>query len=144
MTNGDALSYTNSSLSTGKTYYYKVRAFRTVNGKTYYSASSKPVGVKPIPGQVSINSVSSPAGGKLKISWGKVSGADGYQIYRTDGTTGKYSQIKTMNGNGNVVYTDSSKKTGGKKYYYKIRAFRKVANGTVYGGLSPAKAGIVK
>ncbi|WP_411336243.1 C1 family peptidase [Ruminococcus gauvreauii] len=144
VTNGDTLSYTNSSLSTGKTYYYKVRAFRTVNGKTYYSASSKPVGVKPIPGQVCINSVSSPAGGKLKISWGKVSGADGYQIYRTDGTTGKYSQIKTMNGNGNVVYTDSPKKTGGKKYYYKIRAFRKVANGTVYGGLSPAKAGIIK
>ena len=40
VTSGSAVSFTNTSLSRGKTYYYKVRAYRTVNGKKIYGAYS--------------------------------------------------------------------------------------------------------
>ena len=38
--------YTNKKLTSKKTYYYKVRAYRVVNGKKVYSGYSKVKGVK--------------------------------------------------------------------------------------------------
>lgn len=38
--NGSTVSFTNSGLSRNKTYYYKVRSFTKVNGKTIYSPFS--------------------------------------------------------------------------------------------------------
>lgn len=40
VTSGSTLSYTNTGLITGKTYYYKVKAYRLVNGKKIYSSYS--------------------------------------------------------------------------------------------------------
>jgi hypothetical protein len=40
-------SYTNSGLTTGVTYYYKIRAYRTVNNTRYYSAFTSVVSAKP-------------------------------------------------------------------------------------------------
>ncbi|MCI8307833.1 MAG: hypothetical protein HFH14_07270 [Lachnospiraceae bacterium] len=41
ITKGSTVSYTKTKLTKGKTYYFKVRAFRTVNGKKIYGAYSK-------------------------------------------------------------------------------------------------------
>ena len=46
ITNNSTLSYTNKSLSRGKTYYYKVRAYRIVNGTKKYSSYSTVRGLK--------------------------------------------------------------------------------------------------
>lgn len=40
------LSYTKSSLVAGKTYYFKVRTYKTVDGKKVYSAYSPVKSVK--------------------------------------------------------------------------------------------------
>ena len=40
------VSYTNKKLTSKRTYYYKVRAYRTVNGKKVYSSYSKVKSVK--------------------------------------------------------------------------------------------------
>ena len=37
---GSTVSYTNKNLKAGKIYYYKVRAYRTVNNKKVYSSYS--------------------------------------------------------------------------------------------------------
>lgn len=46
ITNGNTLSYADTSVTAGKTYYYKVRAYRTVNGKDILSDFSTIVGKK--------------------------------------------------------------------------------------------------
>lgn len=46
ITNGNTLSYEDTSVTAGKTYYYKVRAYRTVNGKDILSDFSTIVGKK--------------------------------------------------------------------------------------------------
>lgn len=43
---GSTVSCTNKKLTSKKTYYYKVRAYRTVNGKRVYSSYSKVKSVK--------------------------------------------------------------------------------------------------
>ena len=43
---GTKLTYTKSSLTKGSTYYFKVRAYKTVDGTTYYSAYSTAKSVK--------------------------------------------------------------------------------------------------
>ncbi|MGN0634366.1 MAG: CotH kinase family protein [Oscillospiraceae bacterium] len=40
------VKYTKTGLTSGKTYYFRIRSFRTVDGKKYYSYYSSPVGVK--------------------------------------------------------------------------------------------------
>ena len=54
----------------------------------------------------------------VKITWGKVSGADKYDVYRKTGGSGKYSKIGTTS---KTYYTDK-KASSGKKYYYYVKA----------------------
>lgn len=62
---------------------------------------------------------------KVTITWKKVKGATGYQIYRSTKKNGKYKLVKT-------IQKPSKQKcilkhTDGKIYYYKIRAYVKEA-----------------
>lgn len=59
--------------------------------------------------------------GKPKLSWGKISGADAYRVYRATSKTGTYSRIKSTS---STSFTDSTA-SAGKKYYYKVIALDK-------------------
>ncbi|MBQ9942336.1 MAG: hypothetical protein IJP03_04940, partial [Christensenellaceae bacterium] len=39
ITSGSTVTFTNSGLTAGKTYYYKVKAYRTVSGSKVYGSS---------------------------------------------------------------------------------------------------------
>ncbi|UEL47597.1 fibronectin type III domain-containing protein [Terrisporobacter hibernicus] len=128
-----SLSYINTSLTTGKTYYYKVRTYRVVNGKKIYSSYSNTVSAKPV---LKTPNVTLKAGSKkITIKWIKINGAKGYKIYRSTSKNGKYSLIKTTTSSS---YTNSKLKKGG-RYYYKVRAYRIVNGKTIYGNYSPIK-----
>jgi len=115
-------SYTNSGLITGKTYYYKVRAYTTVGTTNIYSGLSSVVSAKPIPATPSLVKAVSVSYNSIKISWGAVAGASGYRVYRATSTTGTYTSIKETT---LTSCTDSSLITG-KTYYYKVRAYTTV------------------
>ena len=130
ITSGSTTSYTNSSLSLGKTYKYKVRAYATLNVGTYYGSFSSAKSVTTKPSTVSIKSASTTTGGYVKVSWSKVSNATGYVIYRsTNG--GSYSKVKTISSSSTTSWTDSSVKPG-RVYRYKIRSYKKSGSTTVY------------
>ena len=69
------------------------------------------------------------------MSWKKVSGANGYRVFRAASKKGKYKVIKTITKGKIVKFTDKRVKSR-KNYYYKIRAYRKVGKKKVYGGYS--------
>ena len=141
ITSGSTVSYTDKSLATGTTYYYKVRAYRTVDKTKVYSSYSSVVSAKPVLKTPSVKLTSGSK--KATIKWEKISGASGYEVYRATSKSGKYSKIKTITKNSTVSYVNSSL-TKNKTYYYKVRAYRTVNGKKIYSSYSVAKSVKVK
>ena len=81
--------------------------------------------------QVDFTKVASASYDKLRLSWEPMSGVDGYQIYRATSKSGKYAKIATVKGASSATYTDTGR-TCGTRYYYKLRAYKKIGRKTVY------------
>lgn len=128
---GKTTSYVQTGLTTGKTYYYKVRAYRTVNGTKVFGALSDAKSVKPVPTTTKIQKVTS--GSKsAKVTWNKVNGATGYRVYYS---TSKDSGYKYATQTSKTAYTQAGLKKGA-SYYYKVRAYRTVNGEKVFGAYS--------
>ena len=106
------LSYTDTSVAAGKTYYYKVMAVGE-NSKGAQSAYVKLTGKCDIP---ALN-VAAGSTGKPVLSWNKISGAKKYEIWRSvDGAA--FKKLTTVT---STTYTDS-KATNGTECVYKVKA----------------------
>ncbi len=123
------LSFTDTTAAPGNTYTYRIRGYRTVNDKDYYSAytSVKKTDIKMATAQ--LNKVVVSEGNKVKLSWKRDSKTSGYYVYRATSEKGKYSKVKTINSNKTLSWTDNNVSTG-VTYYYKIRSFVKTKTGT--------------
>lgn len=71
----------------------------------------------------------------IKLKWKKQNGVDGYQIWRSDKKKGTYKEIKSLKKASSVTFTDKKVKKG-KKYYYKVRAYKKAEGKKLYGAYS--------
>ena len=133
-----AKSYTNTSLVTGKTYYYKVRSFCRTSDTVIYAHFSERVSAVPtipVP-KLSVVPVSST---KNRLTWSVLTDVSGYQVYRSTTKTGSYSKIFTAKDWPTAIYTNTNLKTG-KTYYYKIRAFISSGGKKNYGTWSATKS----
>lgn len=63
-----------------------------------------------------------------KISWTKVAGAKGYQVYRATSKNGTYKKIADVSAKKLTV--KSTKLKSKKTYYFKVRAYTKTSKGT--------------
>lgn len=75
---------------------------------------------------------------KITVRWSKAANADGYVIYRSTRKKSGYKLIKTIK-SGNTVSFVNKKLAKGKKYYYKVRAYRTVGDKNIYGSYSAVK-----
>ena len=75
-------SYINTGLTCGKTYRYKLRAYKIKSGKKVYSKYSDVKSTYPKPSKVKNVKVKFTVGGvsTFDLDWDKVSGASGYQL----------------------------------------------------------------
>lgn len=128
-------SYTKTGLTTGNSYTFKVRAYTTKSGKTAYGSYSKAVSAKPALSKVTGVKVKNSSSKAAKVTWKKVSGASGYEIVRATKSNGKFKKVKTITKGSTVTYTNK-KLIKKKKYYYKVRAYRKVGKKKVYSSYS--------
>lgn len=120
ITSNKTVSWSDKEITTGKTYYYKIRSYVKSSVGTKTSAYSNVVSVNT---SLKKPAVSLTAGKKkVTLKWQKDANAAGYKIYRATSKNGKYKEIKKITKNGTVKWTDKTVKSG-KKYYYKIRAY---------------------
>ena len=132
-----ATSFTHSNLVQGTTYYYKVRAYKTVNKTKYYGAYSNVICSAKTPSKPVIT-VKNAGSKTLKVSWKKVSGANGYEIYRKSGSSAKYSIVQTVTSGNTLSYTNK-KLVKNSKYYYKVRAYKTVKGNKANGKFSAVR-----
>lgn len=128
--------YTNTSLTTGKTYYYKVRAYKIVNGNKIYGEFSTVVSAEPMLATPAVTLTTKSKA--ITVKWTKITGSNGYEVYRATSQNGTYSLTKTISSNSTLSYTNT-KLTTGKTYYYKVRAYRVVNGNKVYSNYSQIK-----
>ena len=117
-------AYTNSSyLTSGATYYYKVRALDANGNAGPYSA------VVSVTCRLKLTAPSVTGGndaqGRPTLKWNAVSGAAKYEVYRARSMNGDYVKYSTVTG---TSYTNTSYIEDGNTYYYKVRALK--SNGT--------------
>ena len=110
--------YTNSSyLTSGTTYYYKVRALKSDGTAGPYSA------VVSVTCRLKLTAPSVTGGtdsqGRPTLKWNAVTGAAKYEVYRSASRSGTYTKYSTQT---STSYTNSSYLTSGTTYYYKVRA----------------------
>lgn len=79
---------------------------------------------------------------KMKLSWKKVNGVAGYEIYEASRKNGTFKKVKKL-GAGKSAFTKKYQK-GNKKYYYKMRSYKIVNGKKIYSSYSPVKSGKVK
>ena len=127
-------SWTDSSVKTGKTYYYKIKVVVKTQNGNQTSGFSNVKSAKAVPAKATLKAKASNAK-NVKLTWSKVKGANGYEIYRSNSKDGKYQKVKTISKGGTTSYKDGKLKKS-TTYYYKIRAYRKVDRKKVYGSYS--------
>lgn len=127
-----SVSYTNTGLTTGKTYYYKVRSYHLEGTAKVYGKYSAIVSAKPVPAAPKNVLATRASSSSIKITWGEVSGATKYKVYRATSSTGTYTLQATTT---SKSYTNTGLTTG-KTYYYKVRAYHLEGKAKVYGPYS--------
>ncbi len=114
-------------LKSGTTYQIKIRAYKTSGGKKVYGSYSSTLKVSTEPAEVRNLKISSTSSSKAKLTWSAVTGATGYQIYRSTGSS--YSKLTTVTGTSATVNTKNG-------YRFKVRAYRNLGGNTYYGDFS--------
>ncbi len=111
-------SYTHKTQRPGVKFTYSVAAVMEKGSKKYasYKSSSKNGQNLATP---MLDSISSTKSG-IKLTWGTVSYATGYNVYRKN-SDGEFEKIAYVKGNETVSYTDKTAKKG-KTYTYTVRA----------------------
>lgn len=135
----DTTTYTDTGLTPGKVYYYKIRTFTKSGGKTKYGSYSKVESGGTIT-YTSISYLKSKNNKSMEIGWSVIGTATGYEISRSTSKNGSYKQIAMINSQSQSSYVDKSVKEG-KRYYYKIRVIGQEGTETIYSDWSNAVSG---
>lgn len=117
-----SLSWNNTGLTAGKTYYYRVKAIASnTNANSVYSAKLKAKATIMAPALSKSATVTSTS---IKITWEKVTGANGYYVYRRPSSSNTWTKVKTITSGSTVTFTNKDIKSG--NYYYCVEAYKTV------------------
>jgi membrane carboxypeptidase/penicillin-binding protein PbpC len=103
-----------TGLTSSTVYYYKASAYNS-SGEGEQSTITSALTYPSIPTNVSATATSS---SNATITWNAVTGASGYNIYRSTSTDGEYAKVNTLLVT-NSPYNDTGLEES-KTYYYKI------------------------
>ncbi len=136
-----ATSCTLKNLQRGTKYKHRVTALTKGNGNDYLSAKHKYVTAITKPSTAKLSKVVSSKKKTATISWKEVARAEGYQL--TYSTSKSFKSAKSVTIKGNITSKTIKKLTVGKKYYFKVCAYRTLKE-NVYGSYSKVKSVKIK
>ena len=134
---GNDFDVTHTGAKSGVTYKYKVIAIDESNSKCNSAYSQVKSITCPAAEQLAaptITVTNRASDGKPVISWNKVTGATGYEVYRADSSGGTYKLLYTAKDPNKLSVTHTGAAVGN-DYFYKVRAL----NGDIQGKFSSAK-----
>lgn len=125
---GSKTSFSVTKVAIGSTLVFSVRSFTEVKKvKTYSDPVTLTVDVN-LEAPVLLGKLSKSVG---SLSWAKINGAKGYEVYRSSTYSGTYTLVKTA-----ATLKFSEKLGVGVKAYYKIRSFITLNGQKVYSDYS--------
>ena len=128
-------SYTNTSLTNGSKYQYKIVAVKTVGSSNYTSAASAVKTMYRL-SRPTISSATNVATKSIKVKWNSNSKASGYQVKYVKGTTAKTVTVK---GASSLTKTLSSL-TKDATYKVYVRSYKTVSGTNYYSAWSAYKS----
>lgn len=131
-------TYTDTGLTTGAGYYYKVKAYCTVSTATTYGSLSVYALAKPVPAIPTLVSAVSISYNSVKVTWSAAGGATGYEIWREASGESKYIAIGTAT---QTTFTNSGLVTG-RNYNFMVRAYKMSGSTKVTGSWSAVVSAI--
>ena len=135
-----ACSYIKTGLKPGTRYFYKIRAYALVDGTKYPSDSFSTVQAGVPLAKPAITSAVGVSRTQVKLTWAKVTGATGYQVFRSATAGGTYKLIKTTA----ALSFTAGGMLHAKTYYFKVKPYKEISSYFYYGPLSGYKAGRTK
>ena len=133
------VQYSVKGLTSGTTYKFRVKAYKMLGSKAYYSGYSSTVTTctKPATVKFSVSAVN----GKATVNWNKVIGASGYIVYYRTSPSKGWTRIAKVNAS-TTSYTKTGL-TGGKAYYFTVKAYKTLGGTPYYGGITSAKCTVL-
>lgn len=113
----------------------------TVTFKGKYTGTKK-LAFSIKPKAPSITDIYSKTKGEAVVKWSNVTGESGFQLYCSTSKNGTYKKVKSYEAN--KLTGSKTKLKSGKKYYFKVRAYKKADGKIIYSNWSPIKSVKVK
>lgn len=129
ITDGAATSYSDATCEVGKMYYYYIKACQTIEEVNLYGDASAVVSGRTTPNRVGLNGQSTDGNTTVTLSWKKVSGAQGYEVYKNN------NLVKTIDNADTLTWSESGLAKDAESNY-KVRAYCVVNNEKLFGSYS--------
>ncbi|MBQ7117552.1 MAG: fibronectin type III domain-containing protein [Clostridia bacterium] len=129
-------------LKSGEIYKFKIRAYKKLNGVVIYGDFGASRDALTTPAKASISKLTA-AKKSATVTWKTVANASGYRVFYTTDKDFDYSK-STMVKDAKATSKTVKKLKSGKRYYFKVRAYRTFKGKNIYGALSKVKSVKIK
>lgn len=127
--NVDDITFVDTQVTEGDTYYYRVRVFGD-SGQEGLTGASKKI-VRLIAPVMSVGIAAS----SIELKWNRVKGCSGYYVYRREPAQKDWTEVSAIKQPGEISWRDTAAENG-KTYIYTVRAYKGSSLSPYAGGKS--------
>ena len=129
---GAATSFNDTNCECGKEYFYYIKAAQLLEDKNVFGQASEVAGGRVTPNRVRISGGISQDQTQVTLSWNETPGAQGFEIFRSNGNSSNYELVQKIEQANVFSWTDTGLSKDAEYKYY-VRAYCIIDGQTVYG-----------